>query len=182
MPGTGNSGGRNKLTAQAHVVKGTFQASRHADHTSPEPPKGRPDSPVALEGLAAEEWERMLTRLEVSSTLAKVDDAAVYQYCRLFAETESHAVSREECSATVKILEENIGDLKDESLVQAFQEITKMRKLELAHASATRAGRMAIRQYLVEFGMTPAARSRVKLPPQKPQSKVDQFRNAKAGA
>lgn len=180
MPGTGNSGGRNRLSAQAHVVKGTFRSDRHADAVAPEPPRGRPEPPKALEGEATEEWDRMIARLELSGALSKVDDAALYQYVRLFAETEQASVSREEANASVQILEENIGGLKGPDLVAAFQEIGKMRRLEASYATQIRQGRMAIRQYLVEFGLTPAARSRVKLPPKPQASKADQFRAAKA--
>lgn len=182
MAGTANSGGRNKLGAQAHVLKGTFRSDRHGDGDAPEAPKGKPGSPRQLEGLAAEEWDAVCADLELQGTLAKTDRMAIFQYCCLYAETEAHVETRSEVTHAVRILEENIGDLKGPELVAAFQEISKMRKLEAGYASQIRSGRMGIRQWLVEFGLTPVARSRVKLPPQKPKSKVDSFRDAKAGA
>lgn len=166
MPGVaGRSGGRNAKTTQEHELLGTHREHRHGGSETPDPPKGRPEPPLPLEGLACDEWAAVCDDLESQGVLALTDRMAIYQYARLFAETESHAVSRMECSETVRILEENIGDksLKGPDLVAAFQEITKMRKLELSHATATRQGRMALRQWLVEFGLTPAARSRVKV-------------------
>lgn len=182
MAGTANSGGNGKKTTQALVVAGTFRNDRHGDHESPDPPKGPPEAPKDLTGDALAEWQRMVWRLEVSGTLSKVDDASIYQYACLFAETEQHVVARDEARESVKLLQENLSDLNGADLVQCFQEISKMARLEASYSTQIRQGRMAIRQFLVEFGMTPAARSRVKLPPSKPQSKVDQFRSMKAGA
>lgn len=177
MAGTANSGGRNKKSGTVHLLSGTFRRDRHTDAVAPEPPSGRPDPPAPLEGMALAEWTRMVDRLDRSKTLTVVDDAALYQYARLFAETEQLAEARGEAAATVKILEENLSDLEGPDLVAAFQEIAKMRQLEARYAVQTRQGRLAIRQYLVEFGMTPSARTRVRaIGPAKPASKVDQFR------
>ena len=181
MAGTGHSGRRPKAT-QNHVLTGTFRGDRHGDHSSPEPPKGRPVAPRELQGLALEEWERMVTRLEVSGYPCAVDDAAIFQYCCLFAETEANADRVSEYDAAIQLLEQNLSDLKGPDLVACFQEITKMHMLRSQNDSKVRSGRMGIRQWLVEFGLTPAARSRVKLPPAKPVSKVDQFRQQKQGA
>lgn len=105
----------------------------------------------------------MITRLELSNTLSQVDDAALYQYCRMFDETEELALNKVEAGASVDILEQNLAGLKGAELVQCFQEITKLRQLEAGYATKVRQGRVALRAFLVEFGLTPAARSRVKV-------------------
>jgi hypothetical protein len=48
--------------------------------------------------------------------------------------------------------------------VEAIANIVQLKKIEAKYPSLLRAGHMAIRQYLVELGMTPAARGRVKVP------------------
>lgn len=159
----GRSGGRNAKTRAQLSMDGTFRPDRHAGLSNPEPPSGKPEPPKVLEGDALEEWNRMVGRLEVSRTLTKVDDAVLYQYCRLFAETEALAVSQLETASSIDIMEENLSGLEGSELVQAFQEITKLRQLESRYGTQIRQGRMALRTYLVEFGMTPAARSRVKV-------------------
>ena len=50
-------------------------------------------------------------------------------------------------------------------IANAIAQVAQLKKLEAKYPSLLRAGHMAIRQYLVEFGMTPAARSRVQPAP-----------------
>ncbi|HXH05866.1 MAG TPA: P27 family phage terminase small subunit [Vicinamibacterales bacterium] len=178
MPGTSNSGGHNKKSTHLHVLQGTFRPSRHGDHTTPEPPAGRPRPPRPLVGTARAEWDRMVERLEQAGTLSLVDDAALYQYVQLFAETEE---LREECSELRRDqrelrrltleLRRTAGALRGRELQRAIGEIVKLqlalsdlRRLRASVTTKIRQGRMALRQYLVEFGMTPSARGRVKLP------------------
>lgn len=155
------TGGRNAKPRQLHVLKGSYRADRHAGKMTPEAPPGRPVSPKPLTGDALEEWDRMTARLELLGALSPVHDAALYQHCRLFAETEDQARRGEEYSASIAILESNLRDLEGADLLHCFQEITKMHSLRARNESKVRQGRMALRQYLVEFGVTPAAISRV---------------------
>jgi P27 family predicted phage terminase small subunit len=167
MPGTSHSGGRNRKSAKQHRLEGTFQKVRHGAAATggdpPDPPAGRPPIPIGLIGPALEEWTRMVQRLEDAKTISKVDDAVLYQYCCLFAETEAIAVSHRTNVALVEKLQTAIDKLKDgEQIVRAIESIVQLKKLEVKQTTLLRAGHMAIRQYLVELGMTPAARSRVK--------------------
>lgn len=166
MPGIKGqrSGGVNAKSPAEHRALGTFQPVRHAGFEAPDPFVGTPESPEPLEGRAAAEWDRMLERLADCKTLAKVDAAAIYQYCRLYAETEALAELQSETGASVKILEENLAGLKGPDLVACFQEISKLRQLEARYVTQIRQGRMAQKAYLVEFGLTPASRSRVRIP------------------
>ena len=159
----GRSGGRNAKTRQQHELEGTLNATRHKDLATPDVPNGVPDVPAGLEGLALDEWHRMIARLQACRTLAKVDDAVLFQYCRMFAETEAIAVTQAETNASVQVLEENLAGIEKDQVVSVFQEITKLRQLEARYTTQVRQGRVALRAYLVEFGMTPAARSRVRV-------------------
>jgi len=145
MPGTANSGGRNKKTAAQHRLEGTFQKSRHAGDVgaASEPPKGRPAPPKRLKGDALAEWTRMCDRLELARTLSLVDDAVLYRYCQLHARAER--------------LERQIAALKSAFYVDHMGN----ERVHPAFAQL-RAHDQALRGYLVEFGLTPAARSRVK--------------------
>ena len=100
MPGTSNSGGRNAKSKRDHALAGTGRKDRGTQTTAttsadaPEAPIGRPPIPLGLVGPALEEWQRMVIRLEAAKTLSIVDDAALYQYCCLYAETEAIVVAQ----------------------------------------------------------------------------------------
>lgn len=213
MPGTSSSGGRNRKSRAEHALTGTgrkdrgTQAPATASTDVPDPPKGRPAIPIGLVGPALEEWNRMVVRLEAAKTLSTVDDAALYQYCCLFAETEAIVVAQrgtiallvplvaavERWNRLVDRLEkaELATTMTDEALVQsiidrakygvqiveATAQIVQLKKLEAKYPTQLRQGHMAVRQFLVEFGMTPAARSRVQpaVDTEKPVSPLDRF-------
>jgi len=186
MPGTSSSGGRNRRSRAEHDLAGTGRKDRGTSSTPgavpeqlPDPPKGRPKRPSGLRGLALAEWVRMIDRLELNKTLSTVDDAALYQYCCLFGETEGITDKRRSTAALVKTLLTAVQRLvavaadadPQAALVDVTAAITEIAQLEQQDVKRTtqlRQGHMAIRQYLVEFGMTPAARGRVKVPDAQP--------------
>src|SRR4051812_11209607 len=121
MPGTSNSGGRNRKPARQHRLEGSYRADRHAaGGDAPDPPKGRPTPPAGLAGVALEEWHRMVDRLELSKTLSLVDDAALYQYCSLFAETEAVARAKSANDALIAKLQKAIARLQHQDLVDVI--------------------------------------------------------------
>lgn len=160
-----------------HVLTGTFRGDRHGGGDAPEPPKGRPEAPKGLSVVARAEWDRMVERLEASGTLTLSDDGALYQYVQLFAETERIHERSAENGRLAKRLLRSVVKLNGDSLVDAVKAIVHLRSLEAKDSRDLRQGHLALRGYLVEFGMTPAARSRVKLPAYKPESKTDAYRN-----
>lgn len=167
MPGTANSG-RNAKSTALHVLKGTFRKGRHSGYVSPEPPSGTPKPPKKLSGEERAEWERMVDRLEQNKTLSVVDDAALYQYVQLFAETEQVKTDHADVRKLSADLKKSTDTLEGRDLVDAIKEIVTLQFLIGKQTLQLRQGHMAIRQYLVEFGMTPSARTRVKLPAQAP--------------
>jgi P27 family predicted phage terminase small subunit len=169
MPGTANSGGRNKKSAQRHKLEGTFQKSRHAGAKAPEPPIGLPTPPIKLTGVALAEWKRMVARLQVCRSLSVVDDAVLFQYAKLFAETEELADDKEHASGLIDKLGDALVGLDGADMSNAIRDIVKLKQQEAGYSTKVRQGRLAIRAYLVEFGMTPAARSRVKVQEGKPE-------------
>lgn len=168
MAGNQNSGGHNAKSTSLHVLEGTFRKDRHGDVENPEPPIGTPKPPKKLTGEALAEWKRMLERLTTSKTISIVDDAALYQYCRLFAETEAVADDYTETRALSTTLKKALTKLEGADLVAAVGEIVKLRQLLGKQTTQSRQQRMAIRQYLVEFGLTPSSRGRVKITNKKP--------------
>jgi phage terminase small subunit len=178
MPGTGNSGGRNKKPTQLHMLRGTYRSDRHGDHQTPDPSVGTPTRPRKLSGVARAEWTRMIARLADVRTLRTIDDAWLYQYVQLYAETEAIAADQAARRQLQALLKTYLPKLKGSALVEAISEIVKLEQLLDKQTVRLRQGHLAIKQYLVESGMTPAARSRVKLPNTGvpvAESKLDQF-------
>lgn len=175
MAGNKNSGGHNRKGTQFHVLNGTFRPDRHADQDAPEPPQGIPVPPKALTADAKAEWDRMVKRLEESKTLTVVDDAALYQYVNLFAETEQIKADAIQARTLSKDLKKLASKLDGHELVEAIGKIVQLHQMIAKNVVQLRQGHMAIRQYLVEFGMTPSARGRVKVP-KRPRPNVDKVK------
>jgi P27 family predicted phage terminase small subunit len=180
MPGTSHSGGRNRKSQRQHALAGTGRKDRGTAKTAtaidaPDPPKGRPRPPRDLDGHALAEWTRMVDRLEAAQTLSTIDDAALYQYCCLFAETEGILDTRRTNAQLVTRLLTAVDTLDDDARVQAIAQIVQLKRLDAKYTTHLRQGHMALRQYLVEFGMTPAARSRVKVPETPPADPFAEF-------
>lgn len=166
MAGNANSGGRNRKTADLHLLQGTFRKDRHGDPAEAvEPPAGRPEPPGTLSKVARAEWDRMIVRLETNRALTIVDDAALYQYACLFGEIETQKGEGARLDKLSRELKDTAGDLDGQALVDAIGHIVTLQHIKARIATQLRQGHMAIRQYLVEFGMTPSARTRVKALP-----------------
>jgi P27 family predicted phage terminase small subunit len=161
----GRSGGSNAKTREQLEREGTFDPSRHAGIDNPLPVPGLPKPPGKLGKLARKEWKRMVELLDESRTLSREIASAMYQYCQLFEESEHIATQRIDRRQTIERLEATLPQLAGEILVQAIGDITKMAQLDAKDATQIRQYRLALRTYLVEFGLTPVARSRVKMVP-----------------
>lgn len=128
---------------------------------------------MKLDPVARRAWNHMLWAFEDMGMLHRVDVFAVYQYARLYAETEAVAEQQSNAQASIAILEANIRDVKGDDLVQLFGQIVILRKLVSKCTDQLRQGRMSIRQYLIDFGLTPSSRGRIKLPGKRQE--VDEF-------
>ncbi len=113
----------------------------------------------------------MIKRLEHTKVLSLVDDGALYQYCRLFAETEALCDRQAEIEVSIGLLQENLSKVEGDAMVALFEEIGKMRQQQSGLDTKIRQGHMAQRVYLVEFGLTPLSRNRVTAStPEQPKS------------
>jgi P27 family predicted phage terminase small subunit len=137
------SGGRTRKPRALHVIEGTFKASRHAG-ADVEAPAGVPDVPQGLVGVALEAWRALTTRMSSQGTLSLVDDIALENHVRLHALVVRIEA---EVAALPALTYDKDGEPKAHPLVAQL-----------------RAGRMALRTSLQEFGMSPSSRTRVTRP------------------
>lgn len=161
------SGGHNAKPIDQLQREGTFDPSRHAGIENPLPVPGRPKPPAKLGKVGRKQWRRMLELLEENRTLSQELAASLFEYCRLFEEQEAVVAARNDRRVSIERIEESLKELKGESLVEAISCLTKLEQLNAKDATQIRQFALAMRQYLVEFGFTPASRGRVKMVPMK---------------
>ena len=145
------SGGHNRKSAEEHALAGT--TSRTPEVRNPEPTIGVPKPPMPLKGDAKREWSRMVALLRDSELLTVVDGAMLYAYCQLHGEAE----------ANQREIESMRRRVNRRSTSAAEQ--TELRKLILRAQGQGLRHRQNIRLHLIEFGLSPASRSRVRLSP-----------------
>lgn len=128
---------------------------RAANPHEPKPDVGAPACPSHLRGEARKEWERMSVQLVQLRLLTQVDRAALAAYCQCWARWV-------EAEKTIKkdgmvVLTEKGYPVLSPWWGVAQQSLKQMRA------------------FLVEFGMTPASRSRVQAPTKEEDDPFDEF-------
>src|SRR6185295_7517647 len=116
------SGGHNAKTAQEHRLSGTFRRGRHAGARGPELVAGDPTPPKTLHGDARAEWARMLEALRAAKSLSQNDYAALYQYTKLFGQTEVLEAQLDRLAKREAHFELVIERLQDEGKSEAVLE------------------------------------------------------------
>lgn len=111
-----------------------------------------PDQPAWISGEAAAEWERIVPELLKSEMLTKCDRAALAAYCQAWAELV-------ECSFTIQ----DEGRFITEPVQNAKGDVLGERKKAHPALSAQRDAFARVKSFLAEFGLTPAARMRMRL-------------------
>lgn len=144
------SGGHNAKTKASHVLRGTFRGDRHDDSSIVVPISGAPEPPRPLTGEALAEWGRVTAHLSSTGAISKVDSAILYQYCRLHADAEMIQAKLDELESPFFDKFSMDGAGIEPKVHPGFARVESMRA--------------KIRMFLVEFGLTPASRGRVKLP------------------
>jgi sulfur relay (sulfurtransferase) DsrC/TusE family protein len=105
----------------------------------------------------------------------------LFQYVLLHAETEQIRADNRRLRSLIKKFGQEAKELEGEDRRQLLAQVIELHRIVANHATQLRQGHMALRQYLVEFGMTPAARTRVKIPAtKKAKSKLEEFMGAGA--
>jgi P27 family predicted phage terminase small subunit len=121
----------------------------------PQPTRGIPSQPSWLSAEAKAEWKRITPELDRLGVLTIVDRTALTAYCQAHAELyeASRLLNSEGRIITVDVFARESGE--------------KVGTRRVVHP-AVRLQREAfriIKQFLGEFGLTPASRTRLKSPP-----------------
>lgn len=150
--------GRKPKPTNSKVIQGTFRKDRHAgSEATPDP--AIPPPPEHLNQVASVEWGRVSQELYNCGLLTRVDRAALAAYCVVYARwVEAEEGVREKGM----IYKTPNGAVQQSPLVGIAN-----RSLDIMH------------KYLVEFGMTPSSRSRIKVDPPKEADKNKFARHVK---
>lgn len=138
------STGRRPLPTALKVLRGN-PGKRALNAAEPKPATKIPPCPKHLQGEARAEWRRMSRELHRLGLLTVIDRAALAVYCQLWARW-----------------------VKAETTVARLGEVVKAPEsdypMQNPYLSIANVALKQMKSYLVEFGMTPAARTRLVVP------------------
>ena len=149
MGGTGS--GRRGVPSTIKQLQGN-PGHRPINENEPKIEPGEPAMPPLCE-VAAQEWHAIVPLLLGAKVLTPADSKALGAYCTCYARAEK---CREEIdnSPTITKRTERLMRIEDKAL-----------KL--------------MKSYLIEFGLTPASRSRIKISNDQPHDKLEAFLSRK---
>lgn len=163
----------------AKIIAGN-PGHRPLNPNEPKPELGTPTMPKHLCPVARKEWKTIVPELLKLGVLTVVDRAALAAYCECFAlwERARREVFKNGITFTTKAVvktHQDDGSTKDEVLILGI-------KRNPAVAVSNEALRM-MKSYLVEFGLTPASRSRLSVEqPPKDEDPVAAFFKSQAAS
>ncbi len=138
--------GRKPKPTKMKVLAGN-PGKRPLNKNEPQPKSSIPDCPKFLTKEAVLEWKRITLELSVLGVLARIDRAALAAYCQVWARWAK--------------AEDKLNQDGEVTLTEKGNEIQNP-YLAIANKCLKQ-----MREYLIEFGMTPSSRSRISGVPNK---------------
>ncbi|MEQ8199569.1 MAG: phage terminase small subunit P27 family [Clostridiaceae bacterium] len=132
--------GRKPKPTAIKVLEGN-PGKRPLNKNEPKPEKKAPKCPVWLEAEAKKEWRRMSKTLEAIGVLTQVDASAFAGYCQAYARWKEAEEFLSKHGTIFKTPSGYIQQVPQVSIAQTYLKIMK--------------------DFCSEFGLTPAARSRI---------------------
>ena len=142
--------GRPRKPTELKLIQGTAQKCR-MNPNEPKPDVDIPDTPHHLSKPAREEWARITPLLKDLGLISQLDLVELSFYCQAWGD---HVQAENMIRRNGKVLKDAKGRLYISPWVKHSKE-----SKELAH------------KFLVEFGLTPASRSRVSGKKKEPEKK-----------
>lgn len=150
--------GRPPTPKKLNDLKGD-PGRRRRYETEPEAPEGTPDCPDHLDEIAREEWESVTTHLQSMGLLSTADRAAIELYCISYSRYRRAVENCQKYGDVILSPNKKVPMISPYATIQnqAFEQCRKL---------------------LLEFGLTPAARARMRVRDErKPKSKWDGLLN-----
>lgn len=141
--------GRKPKPTAIKILEGN-PGKRPLNKNEPKPEKKAPKCPSWLEPEAKKEWKRMSKALEAIGVLTQVDSSAFAGYCQAYARWKEAEEFLTKHGTIFKTPSGYIQQVPQVSIAQTYLKIMK--------------------DFCSEFGLTPAARSRIAVPPSEENS------------
>ena len=134
--------GRKPKPTALKVLEGN-PGKRPLNKNEPQPEKKAPRCPSWLEPEAKKEWKRMAKTLETIGVLTQVDKAAFAGYCQAYARWKEAEEFLSKYGTIFKTPSGYIQQVPQVSIAQTYLKVMK--------------------DFCSEFGLTPAARTRIQV-------------------
>jgi len=134
--------GRKPKPTALKVLEGN-SGKRPLNKNEPQPEKKAPRCPSWLEPEAKKEWKRMAKTLETIGVLTQVDKAAFAGYCQAYARWKEAEEFLSKHGTIFKTPSGYIQQVPQVSIAQTYLKVMK--------------------DFCSEFGLTPAARTRIQV-------------------
>lgn len=132
--------GPPKKPSNLKLVEGTYREDRVAKN-EPKPKVRVPKAPKHFSELALEEWDRIVNELAELGLMTNLDRAALVAYCEFW---EAYVIAAEKLKKGGMVRTSSNGNTYENPYFSI-----KKRAAEMMH------------KFLIEFGMTPASRTRI---------------------
>ena len=139
---------RRPIPSHLQVIKGAYDKNpQRRNNAEPKAPKGLPPCPYNLDRLAKNEWKRICGELSLLGVLSQVDRGSLEIYCLSYSKWRKANKQLDKDGLTI---------------VNSAGNLVRHPANAVCDASAAMCYKL-----LIEFGLTPAARTRVQVEPKK---------------
>jgi P27 family predicted phage terminase small subunit len=154
MPGTKGRSGRKPKPTALKLIEGNAGKRKIDSANEMQPELGAPEPPAWLPAEALAEWDRIVPELEATGVLSKIDGAALAACCVCWAR---FVEAEDEIKENGIILVQIERELADGKIL--ISRAIKNPAVQISHAAQAQ-----YRAWCSEFGLSPSARTRVKVP------------------
>lgn len=156
--------GRKRKPRALNELEGN-PGKRPLNQNEPMPQNSLPSCPRHLNTLARKEWHRMAPLLHQLGLLTEIDRAALAGYCQAYGRwVEAERKLKELAALSVDKIAYLYKTTNGNLIITPLLTIAN-KSMEQMH------------KFLIEFGMTPAARTRINTPPPDSEDPLDQLLN-----
>jgi len=155
--------GRRPLPTATKKLRGN-PGKRKLNDAEPVAPLGVPEMPKGLGKTAAAEWKSIVPDLIALGVLSKVDAKALAAYCHSFARW-----FQAEQDVT------KYGVIVEEPVLLMGEPTGYMRLKKNPACTVSETAMKTMKSFLVEFGMTPASRTRIRIEKPKQEDPLDAY-------